>query len=130
MKEYVSAQTARLLKKAGYPQPKPEPEQYWYYGNEDGANIVYGINGASVSVFDICDGGEYSPKIETFFERFTYAPTITDFIKGVGSKFVSLGVESVAKLIVSKRYYEGDSLAEVLAEYWLERKEKEAQNGQ
>ena len=76
MKNTVSFETAKAMKKAGLPQPEPAPGQFWY--NERGEIHVVYTEGADGCCFIDMNSGDAQPYAAK--EVFVFAPQAHDIL--------------------------------------------------
>lgn len=78
---HVNAKLATELKKAGFPQPAPQPGQFWY-NDRDEMHIVlskgHGWHGKPVINTLIKSGSIEDIIEEVFLETYSVAPTLED----------------------------------------------------
>lgn len=82
MKNHVTPETARKLKEAGFPQPKPEIGQFWYSANGVLFVLIAGDEG-----FNFCSiyGKRFGRA--THLEKCFFAPTATDILWSLGQDY-------------------------------------------
>lgn len=126
MKDIVNYETAVRMKKAGFPQPSPEPGQIWY--DPDFGPFFVGrrsyIDGRDRNIF-YPETGKAFDKPEADFTAYAFAPTATDILRGL--IFHHLRPLMGHRWAIHNYYELGDSVeistnenpAEAAAEAWL-----------
>ncbi len=126
MKNVVSFETAIALKEAGFPQPEPEAEQFWY--NPDfGLFVVgprsHGFAYRHISIF-YPETGKVYEKEQGKFSDCVFAPDVADILKQLPGWYASL---DRTKWVCVNGYPEkgdkehiNDNPAEAAAAAWLQ----------
>lgn len=82
MKNVVNSETAKALKEAGFPQPKPEVGQFWY---RDGKEYVcYFEAEVGFCFLELLTGESYT---ESDFLGANFAPTAPDILNELGGMY-------------------------------------------
>lgn len=120
---YATFETARALKKAGFPQPEPEFGQVWYY-NEMGfyCTVLEAVftNNHKVAV----NAAGAIMRIEP--DQNYFAPSATDIIPHLPQNLrypIEISGDNIKIWVLengySPRSFKGESLAEACAAAWL-----------
>ena len=123
MKNITTFETARALKTAGFPQPKPEFGQIWYGPDGVACTFVEGL-------YWVCgDGDVFDPPD---LSEMTFAPTAPDILREVGGGDIGLYCFNKAFSVIQKGFYDDpyedypeftdSNPAEACALAWLEMK--------
>ena len=80
MKNVVSIETAKALRDAGFPQPKPEPGQFWYDYTKR-LFVIAAVGTTSITGMWIERGTAFQSKMNEFD---IFAPTATDILEQLG----------------------------------------------
>ncbi len=122
---YVTNETARRLKSAGFPQPESDIFQVWYTRTQTIIQVVHFDNEQNAPVVYSCGSAYYERRP---FENLVYAPTATDILRELDENhFLTTLLDG--RFCVALFVGSGDSIhnnpAEACAAAWLALNEKE-----
>lgn len=124
MKDRVTPETAKLLKKAGYPQPVLECGQVWCI--DESFDLVYVVGIDNIGVFNLRLWCKYDVNQAHFVKNYAYAPTFLELATAIGGsiEFTEDWVKvrgHIANITESTDYR---MPCELLATIWLRKKMK------
>lgn len=126
MKDILSYETSVLLKEAGFPQPKPEPGQFWYTS----AGLLCWIARKELgNTFVLCDttGTAFRTLYIEFSKDLLFAPTATDILRELPSYGIFFSAHTKQWFVEYDEMaitYNKHNPAEAAAEAWLQLNEK------
>lgn len=102
MNNTVTFETAARLKEAGFPQPEPQPGQFWYRqsGQLLFVQYLHGY-GAQMVVVDLPKEVDWH---FVAFEHLTFAPTATDIMEHLPKKM--LYKEKNGEFVIGEYYWD------------------------
>jgi len=121
MQNYVTFETAKKLKEAGFPQPEPERGQSWYYADSAMVDtyevLVLHIHITGDVQFDSKYGSDTLSRED--FGGLFFAPKATDIIRDLGEDY-TIQLNGPNWLVMSDfAGHEHENPAEAAALAWL-----------
>lgn len=113
MQNFVSFETAKRLKQAGFPQPEYETGQFWY--GDTGKLCVITHAGEYLTGFTVLNGLREIWDLEGKDSDAVFAPTATDILREIGKpdllKIAGQNIDDLVNIMLDQ---------EIAAAAWLQ----------